>query len=228
MKFFFHALESSVPGHGPTLKNGIQKGLSVTSQRLLVLAFAAFIVTITGVAIFVAPKWIGEERKAIAGSDAAGLDVMTTRNPDQSVKEILADGVVTFEEYKTAVNNTMACLDEHGVGHTEPVYSESRKQYSYITWVARSEESSGPGVEDACSMKFERDVQAAWVFANEGKGVGDAVDKEGALKCAAESGLNVQTFADLQSLIIQHPQDSVIQHCFVIGLHGFDPSKRIP
>jgi hypothetical protein len=59
---------------------------------------------------------------------------------DQSVKEFLADGIVTREEYGQAVANSMACLDDKGVSHSEPVYNAARVQYDYVV-----QSTSAPG-----------------------------------------------------------------------------------
>lgn len=140
---------------------------------------------------------------------------------DQSVKDALSDGFVTFEEYTQAVNNTMACLDKKGVVHTTPVYNEDRGQYVY-----GATDSTGPGGVsdlDECWMRYERDVQGAWVKASPPLDV-VPINETGALECATEQGLNAHTFADLQALKRANPTDPVIQHCYVIGTNGFDPS----
>ena len=80
---------------------------------------------------------------------------------DQSQTDALADGVVTREEYDAAVAGTMACLNEKGVDHTQPVYDGRRYTYTVIN--SSPIGSQGVTPYDECWMMHERDVQAKWV-----------------------------------------------------------------
>lgn len=63
--------------------------------------------------------WSPDGRFATYGHNRHGG---TTRapsvEPEQSVEEALADGVVTAEEYAHGVSNTLACMDANGLGHS--------------------------------------------------------------------------------------------------------------
>lgn len=82
---------------------------------------------------------------------------------DQSVNSALADGTVTREEYVSAVARTMTCLDQKGVGHTEPVYQEARGQYNYTIINNGIVSDQGLTPYDECWMRYGRDIQAQWV-----------------------------------------------------------------
>ncbi|MEP7215814.1 MAG: hypothetical protein ABI782_06130 [Anaerolineaceae bacterium] len=142
---------------------------------------------------------------------------------DQSVKDALGDGIVSFEEYTRAVNNTMSCLDEKGAQHTKPVYDEERGQYVY--GVTSPAGPGGVSTLDDCWMRYERDVQGAWVKASPPLKV-VPVNEKGALECAAKFGLAAKTFQDIVALKRANPQDVTIQHCYVIGTNGYDPSVQ--
>ncbi len=84
---------------------------------------------------------------------------------DQSQVDALADGVVTFDEYASAVDRTLACVEERGRSHTEPVYNESRHQFSY-TISGDSPDDRPMSAYDECWIRFERDIQEQWVGQN--------------------------------------------------------------
>lgn len=145
-----------------------------------------------------------------------------------SVADALDNGAVTFEEHTQAVFNTMACLDEMGIEHTEPVYEESQGQYRYSVTNPRGTDPRDVSAYDECWMTYERDIQAAWVQQNGARRIWEVevVNEEGSLQCAAEFGIEANSFADIQALKLEHPQDPAIQHCFLIGTMGFDPSVQ--
>ncbi len=86
---------------------------------------------------------------------------------DQSQVDALADGVVTFDEYASAVDSTLACVEERGRSHTEPAYDGSRHQFQY-TIVGDSPGDSPMSAYDECWIRFERDIQAQWVLPEHG------------------------------------------------------------
>jgi hypothetical protein len=144
---------------------------------------------------------------------------------DQSVKDAFADGTVTFDEYTEAVNDDMACLDAKGVEHSPPSYNQSTGQYDY-TIVSPAGPTDGLSPEDECWMRYERDVQAAWVKENQGSSKPIIIDEAGALRCAAELGIPATTIAELQAQKQAHPLDPYITHCWDIATIGYDPSDR--
>jgi hypothetical protein len=142
---------------------------------------------------------------------------------DQSVKDALSDGIVTFEEYAQAVHNDMLCLDALGIAHSDPVYDKNSVQFHYsIT------SPNGPGAasspEEDCYARYERDVHSAWVMGHGDEMVWEVVDEKGALQGAAKFGLKATSFADIIALKRANPQDPAITSCFSIGTLGFDPS----
>lgn len=83
--------------------------------------------------------------------------------PDQSVHDALADGVVTRAEYDRAVANNMACLDDKGVQHSAPVYEESSHQYRYSMTHTGPVPYAGLSPSDECYMRYEQDIHSQWV-----------------------------------------------------------------
>ena len=73
---------------------------------------------------------------------------------------MLADGVVTAEEYARAVGNTLACLDAQGVPHSSARFDTGTNQWKYEIGPTPQDKL---GVQDECWARYERDVQAAWV-----------------------------------------------------------------
>lgn len=82
-----------------------------------------------------------------------------------SVAAVLADGVVTREEFDAATARMIACMDEQGVKHSPPVYDERSHQYRFSI---ESTPGSQPGltVYDECWMEFAQDVTGRWVQQN--------------------------------------------------------------
>jgi hypothetical protein len=74
-------------------------------------------------------------------------------------------------------------------------------------------------------MRYERDIQSAWVQANGHLKKHYPVNEAGAIECAAEFGLDAQTFQDIVDLRRTHRDDPIIAHCAVIGELGYDPSS---
>lgn len=151
-----------------------------------------------------------------------GVGHFVPPDADQSVNDALADGIATFEEYTAAVSNTMKCLDAKGVQHTTPFYNQAQSKYKY--GVTNPAGPGGVSPLDDCWMRYERDVQLAWVQGNQSSILPEVVNEKGALECAAKFDLNATTFRDIMELKRANPQDVTIQHCYVIGTHGFDPS----
>ena len=160
----------------------------------------------------------------VATSQARAVTPVPTA---ESVADALDGGEVTFEEYTEAVFNTMACLDEKGIEHTEPVYDESQAQYTYSVTNPKGTDPREVSAYDECWMEYERDIQSAWVQQNGAKRIQEVevVNEEGALQCAAEFGLEASSFDDIRALKIEHPQDPAIQSCFITGTLGYDPSR---
>lgn len=142
----------------------------------------------------------------------------------QSVKDALEDGIVTFAEYTSAVRDTLRCISEKGIEHSEPVYNEAQARYTFSV-----ASDTGPGevsAYDACWMKLSRDVEFVWAQQNQAMIQPEVMNEKGALECAANFGLKADTFQDIIALKRASPRDVTIQHCYVIGTDGFDPSMR--
>ncbi len=83
-----------------------------------------------------------------------------------SVAEVLADGVITREEFDAATARMIQCLDESGVTHSEPVYDEGDFQYKFAI-EAKAGSQPGLTVYDECWMEYAQDITGRWVMQNQ-------------------------------------------------------------
>lgn len=138
---------------------------------------------------------------------------------DQSIKDALADGIATREEYDQAIAKTMACLEENGFSHSTPKYDESKKQYTYMKWKAAPPES-GPIIDDDCSTKFELDIQMVWLSQQWAPTMTQEEAESFALKCVAALGLTFSSFDKLRTYWESTPSDSgELKRCVKIGIY---------
>jgi len=144
------------------------------------------------------------------------------QDADQSVKDMLADGLVTFEEYEHAIDNTMVCLEEKGVAHTQPAYDESRKQFSYITRIVGLQ-SSGAAADDECSMRYERDIQVVWLSQQWVPTMSEEEAEAASLKCVESLGRTFSSFGDLREYWESTTSDSLeFKRCVKMGIYRVD------
>jgi hypothetical protein len=149
---------------------------------------------------------------ACGGSDESSpADVGQQRISDQELqvllqsandftREIIEDGLVTAEEYERAVFRTIQCMDEAGVEHTEPVFTEyrfdTRWEYSVVGGIG----SATNDLYTQCHEDYERDVALVW-SAQEAMTESEQqmVDEE-YLACVKETGIDVATLDELSAL----------------------------
>lgn len=82
-----------------------------------------------------------------------------------SVSDVLADGIVTREEFDTATARMIGCMDEQGADHTTPLYDERSHQYRF-SMVAKPGSQPGLTVYDECWMEYAQEVTGEWVRQN--------------------------------------------------------------
>jgi len=152
-------------------------------------------------------------------------------SPDLSQVEALADGLVTRAEYDAAVDRTIACVEGSGAEVLEKRYEEFRTApvWTYLV----KDPASRYGVAsayDECWLKYERDVQAAWVAQHEPSASESAENAEKALECARQEGLRASSVEELLALPRIAPPANVIGYsrCMTIAFKGYDPHERAP
>ena len=137
---------------------------------------------------------------------------------------IISDGTVTPAEYEAAVLATLACLDDHGIAHGVPQYSERRVESPiwFYTFGPYPEEDKAT-IEaqfQQCYDDYEAAVAAVWIQ-QEGPSEDELeAAKQEVVDCAKEHGLPVRSYADLDPRTLTGTEAAVVSTCKAYVFEG--------
>lgn len=151
---------------------------------------------------------------------------------DGSQADILADGVVTREEYDSAVNRTLACVKAAG-GQVNGLRYEDFRDKPIWNFTITYDRASSPGEAtpyDACWIQYSRDVQAKWVEQNGPSAAKRADNEAKALACAKQENLGVDSITALNNLFgkVDAAKQGAVSRCMTIAYKGYDPAEHPP
>ncbi|MGE5595050.1 MAG: hypothetical protein ACM3S1_03325 [Hyphomicrobiales bacterium] len=130
-------------------------------------------------------------------------DRLPHTSPGQAA--ILEDGVVTQDEYESAVNATIACVEAQGFDVTDPVQQDGRLAFEFAT----KDTNEGAHYQAAyldCHAQHQRDVDSVWAKqlaeANPPSADQLAASRAAIAGCLAEHGVpGVATDAALMEMV---------------------------
>lgn len=116
--------------------------------------------------------------------------------------EILQDGRVSEGEYEKAVLATMQCLDDKGIPHSDPVWSEDGRfpQWDYTVgpWPDADELAELGG---QCESEFLDDVAIVWSLQHEETEAQQEARRSAFLSCLREAGVEAPDYQTFVSAI---------------------------